>query len=111
VDKVSKEVGVAPGSLEGVDRVVAREFTNDYVYHAQMEPSTCTAWVREDAVEVWSGTQWPTRAAQEAASLAGVAPEQVEFHQLPIGGGFGRRLFTEYVNEAVQLSGATGRPV
>jgi isoquinoline 1-oxidoreductase subunit beta len=57
--------------------------------HAQMEPTTCTVWVRADGAEVWAGTQWPTKARDEAAKLLGVAPERVVLHQVQIGGGFG----------------------
>jgi isoquinoline 1-oxidoreductase subunit beta len=110
-DKVTKERGMAPGALQGVARVFAREFTNDYVYHAQMEPSTCTAWVKGDAAEIWSGTQWPTKSVDEAARLLGLPSEKITLHSLLIGGGFGRRLFVDYVTEAVQLSKAVGRPV
>ncbi len=111
VDNTSKVIGFEEGALVDVDRVVAREFTNDYVYHAQMEPTTCTAWVRENTVEVWAGTQQATRGLEEAARLGGVEPAQVVFHQLPVGGGFGRRLFVDYVQWAVQLSRSAGRPV
>lgn len=110
-DKVTKERGVAPGALQGVARVFAREFTNDYVYHAQMEPTTCTAWVKGDAAEIWSGTQWSTKSVEEAARLLGLPAERITFHPVPIGGGFGRRLFVDYVTEAAQLSKAVGRPV
>jgi isoquinoline 1-oxidoreductase beta subunit len=110
-DKVTKERGVAPGALQGVARVVRREFTSDYVYHAQMEPSTCTAWVKGDSAEIWSGTQWPTRSVEDAAKIVGLPPEKITLHQLQIGGGFGRRLYIEYVTEAVQLSKAVGKPV
>jgi isoquinoline 1-oxidoreductase subunit beta len=111
VNNTSKVVGFDNGALADVDRVVSREFTNDYVYHAQMEPTTCTAWVRDNTVEVWAGSQQATRGAEEAARLAGVTAAQVVFHQLPVGGGFGRRLFVDYVQWAVQLSRAAGAPV
>ncbi len=111
VNNTSKVTGFEDGALDSVSRVVAREFTNDYVYHAQMEPTTCTASVRDDSVEVWSGSQQATRGVLEAARLGGVAPDQVVFHQLPVGGGFGRRLFIDYVQWAVQLSRIAGRPI
>lgn len=110
-DKVTKERGVAPEAAPGAARVVAREYTSDYLYHAQMEPTTCTAWVTGGAAEVWSGTQWPTKAADEAARALGLPRERVVVHPVPIGGGFGRRLFVDEVVEAVLLSRAAGRPV
>jgi isoquinoline 1-oxidoreductase beta subunit len=110
-DKVTKERGMAPGAIQGVARVFAREYTNEYVYHAQMEPSTCTAWVKGDTAEIWSGTQWSTRSVEDSAKLLGIPAEKITFHQLQIGGGFGRRIFIDYVTEAVQISKAVDRPV
>ena len=84
----------------------------DYVYHAQMEPHACVASVQPDGtVEVWTGTQWPTKAVAEAAKAAGVAPDKVTLHLMQMGGGFGRNAFVEYVIDAVLLSKAAGRPV
>ena len=106
-----RRTGDAVAAIAGAAKVISAEFTSDYVYHAQMEPLSCTASVTKDGVEVWAGTQWPTRSAAEAAKIAGVAPDKVKFHTLQMGGGYGRRAFVEYVVGAVQLSKAVGKPV
>ncbi|MBM3607940.1 MAG: xanthine dehydrogenase family protein molybdopterin-binding subunit [Alphaproteobacteria bacterium] len=99
-------------ALAKAARTFAGEYTTDYVYHAQMEPHNCTAWVKPDGkVEVWTGTQWPTMARDQAAAAAGVKPADVTVHQLQMGGGYGRRAFVEYVPDAVKLSKAAGKPV
>jgi len=108
---VVRKTGEAEPALAGAAKVLSAEFTSPYVYHAQMEPLSCTASVTTDGVEVWAGTQWPTRSVTEAAKAAGVAPEKVKFHTLQMGGGFGRRAFIEYVIDAVLLSKAVGKPV
>jgi isoquinoline 1-oxidoreductase subunit beta len=108
---VVRKTGEAEPALAGAAKVISAEFTSPYVYHAQMEPLSCTASVTADGVEVWAGTQWPTRSVEEAAKAAGVAPEKVKFHTLQMGGGFGRRAFIEYVIDAVLLSKAAGKPV
>jgi len=108
---VVRKTGEAEPALASAAKVISAEFTSPYVYHAQMEPLSCTASVTADGVEVWAGTQWPTRSVEEAAKAAGVAPEKVKFHTLQMGGGFGRRAFIEYVIDAVLLSKAAGKPV
>ena len=108
---VVRKTGEAEPALAGAAKVVSAEFTSDYVYHAQMEPLSCTASVTPDLVEVWSGTQWPTRSVAEAAKAAGVPPEKVKLHVLQMGGGYGRRAYVEYVIDAVLLSKAVGKPV
>jgi isoquinoline 1-oxidoreductase beta subunit len=108
---VVREAGDANAAIAGAAKVVTGEFTSEYVYHAQMEPMCCTASVTPAGVEVWAGTQWPTKSTEEAAKAAGVTPDKVKFHTLQMGGGFGRRAFVEYVIDAVLLSKAVGKPV
>ena len=103
--------GDAVAAIAGAAKVISAEFTSDSVYHAQMEPLCCTASVTKDGVEVWAGTQWPTRSAGEASKIAGVPLDKVKFHTLQMGGGYGRRAYVEYVIGAVQLSKAVGKPV
>ncbi|MGL4241943.1 MAG: xanthine dehydrogenase family protein molybdopterin-binding subunit, partial [Beijerinckiaceae bacterium] len=64
-----------------------------------------------DGVEIWTGTQWPSKIQGDAAKIAGVPPEKVKVNMQPMGGGFGRRAQTEYASEAVEVSKAIGRPV
>lgn len=106
-----RPTGDANAAIAGAAKVVSGEFTSDYVYHAQMEPLACVASVTADGVEVWAGTQWPTRSRSDAAKVAGVAPEKVKVHVMQMGGGFGRRAYVDYVTDAVMLSKAAGKPV
>jgi isoquinoline 1-oxidoreductase beta subunit len=46
-----------------------------------------------------------------AAELTGLAKERVRVHTTFLGGGFGRRLESDFVSEAVRLSKAVGAPV
>ena len=108
---VGRNTGDANSAIAGAAKVLSDDFTTDYIYHAQMEPHNCLAWVKGDSVEIWSGSQWPSRAREDAAKAAGVAPERVTVHQMQMGGGFGRRAYVEYVVDAVLLSKAAGKPV
>lgn len=108
---VVRKTGEAEPALASAAKLLSAEFTSPYVYHAQMEPLSCTASVTADGVEVWAGTQWPTKSVEEAAKAAGVAVDKVKFHTLQMGGGYGRRAFVEYVTDAVLLSKAVGKPV
>jgi isoquinoline 1-oxidoreductase beta subunit len=76
-----------------------------------MEPLNAVAAVTADGVEIWAGTQWPSRAVAESARIAGVAPAKVKFHPMQMGGGFGRRAYIEYIVDAVTISKAVGKPV
>ncbi len=82
-----------------------------HVAHATMEPMNCTVRIAAGRCEVWTGTQAPDLAAAVAAHFAGVSRDQVTIHAQFLGGGFGRRVNTDYVAEATQVAKATGLPV
>lgn len=88
------------------------EYRVPYLAHATMEPMNAVAWLREGRLDVWTGTQAPTVARDQAARLAGLDAEQVHVHTTLMGGGFGRRAESDYVLQAVRLAMAVrGRPV
>jgi len=103
--------GDAVAANKSAAKTVAREYAADYTYHAQMEPMNATAWIHDGIVEVWAGCQTQSRATLAAFKAAKVKPQQVRYHQLLLGGGFGRRAQTEYITDAVLLAKATKRPV
>lgn len=108
---VGRQTGDAAAAIAGAAKTHVGEYATDYVYHAQMEPLNAAASVRTDGVDVWAGTQWPTRVRDDAAKIAGVEPAKVTVHLLPMGGGFGRRAYVEYATDAVMISKAVGKPV
>ncbi len=83
-----------------------------YLAHAPMEPMNCTARVTPERVEVWAPTQVPSFARAAAAQAAGVAEDRVTLHVTQLGGGFGRRLETDVIAQAVRVARRSGgRPV
>ncbi len=82
-----------------------------YLGHATMEPMNCTAHVRKDRCDVWAPTQNQTGTLMTAQKLTGLRPEQIHVHTGYLGGGFGRRFEQDFVEEAVQISKITYRPV
>lgn len=92
-------------------RVVEADYQTPYVAHACMEPMNTTAWVRADAVEIWTPTQFQFVNADQCAKVGGVKPEQVKVHTTMLGGGFGRRFGVDFVQYALEVSKAAGAPV
>lgn len=84
--------------------LVQSEYQSPMLAHATMEPMNCTVHVTHDQCEVWTGTQVPMRAAQEAARITGLPIEKIVFHNQYLGGGFGRRLETDWVEQAVAFA-------
>ncbi|HSL44342.1 MAG TPA: molybdopterin cofactor-binding domain-containing protein [Anaerolineales bacterium] len=79
--------------------------------HATMEPMNCTAHVHDGACEVWAPTQNPQNVQMQVAGATGIPQDNVIVNVPLIGGGFGRRLQTDYAVEAALVSQAIGAPV
>jgi isoquinoline 1-oxidoreductase beta subunit len=103
--------GDSQDALEQSHRQVEAEYFLPFLSHAPMESMNCTAQVLSDRCDVWVPTQGQSNTQQKAAQITGLDPEQVYVHTTYLGGGFGRRVWTEFVEEAVELSRATGRPI
>ena len=82
-----------------------------YLAHACMEPMNCTAWVKEDSVELWAPTQAQGINQIVVSKMLGIKPEQVKIVTTYAGGGFGRRAAQDFVIDAVLASKAAGAPV
>jgi isoquinoline 1-oxidoreductase beta subunit len=91
--------------------VLEARYETPYLAHAPMEPPNCLAQVNEEGCDVWTGTQAQTAAQALAMEITGLPRERVRVHTTYLGGGFGRRLETDFVGEAVRLAKALGRPV
>jgi isoquinoline 1-oxidoreductase beta subunit len=72
--------------------------------HAPMEPLNALVHVRPDACEIWVGTQVPTRVVDVAVKITGLPAEKIIVHGQYLGGGFGRRLEVDSVEQAVALA-------
>jgi CO/xanthine dehydrogenase Mo-binding subunit len=82
-----------------------------FFVHAPQEPMNCTADVQADRCEVWAPTQNPGQALWRISAITGLPPENIQIHIPRVGGGFGRRLQVDYVEQAVQISSRAGAPV
>ncbi|MFM1913715.1 MAG: hypothetical protein RIR51_1558 [Bacteroidota bacterium] len=83
-----------------------------FVTHSPMEPMNCTAYWKEDGkLEIWAPTQVPGSVINDFPKKYGIAKEDIELHVTYLGGGFGRRLSTDFIIEAVNISKAIKKPV
>jgi isoquinoline 1-oxidoreductase beta subunit len=101
---VARNDGDAAGVVAKAPTRIERTYVNPMLAHAPMEPMNATVHVRGDSAEIWAGTQAPARARDGAARVLGLAPEKVELHNFLIGGGFGRRLEVDYVEQAAAIA-------
>ena len=107
----ARSTGDARAALAAAAKRIEATYEVPFLHHATMEPMNCTAHVRADGCDVWTGTQNQTRAQQVAAEASGLPIESVRVHTTLLGGGFGRRLESDFVAEAVLISKAVQAPV
>lgn len=104
-------IGELPDLPSDVAVRVEAEYELPYLAHATMEPMNCTARVSGSRCEIWTPTQAPGSVQSAVASALGIPAANVTVHVLFTGGGFGRRLQTDYATEAALLSRQIGAPV
>jgi isoquinoline 1-oxidoreductase beta subunit len=92
-------------------KVLEALYRGPFLSHAPMEPMNATAHVRENDVMVWAPMQNLTRVQAAVAKITGFPPERCHITTTLLGGGFGRRLQSDFVEEAVEVSKAVKAPV
>lgn len=87
------------------------EYQVPFLMHATLEPMNCTADVTENSCDVWVPAQNQDRCESAAVDASGLSSDQVNIHTTLCGGGFGRRLESDFVTQAVTISRAVSKPV
>ena len=93
--------------------VVDNTYSFPFVSHATLEPNNCTADYRPATGEMWvrGPIQMPMSAQSIVARATGLAMDKIHVHSTRIGGGFGRRLMSDYAAEAAVVAKAVGGAV
>ncbi len=98
------ETALAAAAGQRQDSVIEAVYEVPFLAHAALEPVNCTAQVTDEGVTLWCPTQVPILARLQAARTARVWPSKVTLHMTALGGGFGRRLEVDMVDEAVAIA-------
>ena len=90
---------------------VTADYESQFLAHATMEPMNCTAHATDNGCEIWGPIQGQKLIQLEVAGALKLPPEKVSVNRTLLGGGFGRRLYGDFAQQAALLSRAVGRPV
>ncbi len=94
------------------DDIIEAEYRAPFLAHACMEPMNATAQWKDGKLDIWLPTQVPTLVQTIAAREFGIGAETANVHVTYLGGGFGRRLETDYALYAMRAAKLTdGLPV
>jgi CO/xanthine dehydrogenase Mo-binding subunit len=102
------EEGEGLDALENASSVVSAEYWAPYLAHSTMEPMNCTVKVMGDKCDIWVGCQTPDVARGLAARILDLSIDDVTLHSYFLGGGFGRRVNSDFVAEATEIAKASG---
>jgi len=105
------ERGDVEARLNGAAKRLTAEYELPFLAHATMEPINTTVHVRPDGCDIWVGTQTPMVAQKHAARITGLPVDKVTLHNHLIGGGFGRRLQADTIEQAVRFAKQVSYPL
>jgi isoquinoline 1-oxidoreductase beta subunit len=108
---VRRKDGDADAAFKNAAKVIRSEYQCPFLSHTPMEPMNFFAHVREDGVELVGPTQTPGAARTATSKLLNIPEDKITLQITRLGGGFGRRLKTDYATEAAELSSIIKAPV
>ncbi len=109
--KTVKAVGDVKAALGSSHQVLEAAYSYPFIAHATLEPQNCTAHVKDGKVEIWAPAQIPALSRAAVAAMLKVPETDITVHMTRIGGGFGRRLYSDYTVEAAWIAREAGVPV
>jgi flavocytochrome c sulfide dehydrogenase-like protein/molybdopterin-binding aldehyde dehydrogenase-like protein len=84
--------------------VVEAVYSYPYQSHSPMEPMNATALYTQEKCEVWCPTQNSEAILAAVAETSGLPVGKCDVDKTLLGGGFGRRVFTDYARQAVRIA-------
>lgn len=105
--------GDVAAAFAGAAKTIEASYRYPFISHASMEPQNCTAWFKptEGTLELWAPTQNPGSGQALVTSTFGIAKEKITLHIIRSGGGFGRRLSSDFIVEAAAIAQKVNAPV
>ena len=109
--KTRRKDGHIKKAFANADKVLERIYESTFLPHNTMEPMNFFANVTPESVHLVGPTQTPEAAEQAVATMLERSVDDIHVDLTRMGGGFGRRLYNDYVLEAAEISDAIKKPV
>jgi len=110
-EEILRDDGDVDTALASAAATVEAAYAYPFISHAQLEPDNCTAWWHDGQMEMWAPTQTPDSGRRDVANVLGIDESQVSIDLIRCGGGFGRRLYNEWMVETAWIAREIGVPV
>ncbi len=98
-------------AFSSADQILERTYESPFLPHNCLEPMNFFAHVTDEQVHLVGPIQTPEWKAGLVSKLLGRDPSEIRLEMTRMGGGFGRRLYGDFVIEAAEIADAIRKPV
>ena len=98
-------------AFDEADTIVERTYEAPFLPHNCMEPMNFFANVSNEKIHLLGPIQTPESAVEVVSKMLDRKVEDIQLDLTRMGGGFGRRLYGDFVFEAAEISNAIQKPV
>ncbi|MFT4736031.1 MAG: isoquinoline 1-oxidoreductase beta subunit [Cyclobacteriaceae bacterium] len=110
-DEPKRTDGNVEKSFLEADQIIEKTYEAPFLPHNTMEPMNFFAEVTDTKIELLGPIQTPEWTRRRVAELLQRDESEVSMDMTRMGGGFGRRLYGDFVLEAAQISDKIRKPV
>ncbi len=108
---IAENQGDVSSAFSEASKKIEALYEVPFLAHTTMEPMNCTAHVTNDHCELWAPNQGVDFFAQLAAKITGLSLDRITVHTPYLGGGYGRRFYQDFAEQALVLAKKTGKPI
>jgi len=106
-----REDGNITKAFAQADKVIEKTYESPFLPHNCMEPMNFYANVTAEKIHLVGPVQTPAWLSSLVSGMFERKPEEVHVEMTRMGGGFGRRLYSDFALEAAEISDAAKKPV
>lgn len=111
IERAAKQAQSSDASGPDDGQILDVVYHTPYQAHATMEPMNCTIAPGKTGYDVYIGTQTPGIVQDVVADVLDCRRDAVRVHTVYLGGGFGRRFFSDVAVEAAEVAKRAGVPI
>lgn len=109
--KTLRKDGDIDKAFSQADKILERTYESPFLPHNCMEPMNFFAHITDEKIHLVGPVQTPEFAATAVAGMLGRDVKEVHLEMTRMGGGFGRRLYGDFVYEVAEIANAIKKPV
>ncbi|WP_439131705.1 molybdopterin cofactor-binding domain-containing protein [Polaribacter sp.] len=108
---VLREDGNIKQAFKEADTILEKTYSSPFLPHNCMEPMNFYANVTATKIDLVGPTQTPSEVQKSVAVLLDRNKYEINVEMTRMGGGFGRRLYSDFAMEAAEISDKINKPI